>query len=156
MTAETTSPEQREANKRAWEQLQEVLNRGDFGAMDAYFHPEFVYDNPSRPDLTTFEAWKRSPIANYETFAPSRYYVKSMVAEGDEVWAHCRQTGVHSHGNYMGQGPSGKSFDIEWFSIITFKEGKIVRIFSIADVLGKLVQLGVLDRGNLPVDAFGR
>ena len=156
MTIADPGAEQREKNKRSWAALQETLNRGDFDAMDAFFHPDFVYDNPSRPDLRTFEAWKRSPVANYKTFAPSRYYVKAMVAEGDQVWAYCRQTGVHSIGSYMGQPPSGKAFDIEWFSIITFKDGKIIRIFSIADVLGKLVQLGVLDRGNLPVDAFNR
>jgi predicted ester cyclase len=151
-----TTMDQCEQNKRHWVALQDVLNRGDFDAMDAYFHPDFAYDNPSRPDLCSYAAWKKSPIANYQTFAPSRYEVKAMVAEGDQLWAHCRQTGTHTAGPYMGKPPSGKSFDVEWFSIITFQDGKIIRIFSIADVLGKLVQLGVLDRGNLPIDAFER
>jgi hypothetical protein len=84
-----------------WAQPQEVLNRGDFDAMDDFFHPDFEYSNPSRPDLTGYRAWK-------------------------------------------------------WFSIITFRDEKIVKIFSIADVLGKFVQLGILDTTLQPVNAYHR
>jgi len=143
-------------NMRAWGELQEVLNRGDFDSMDRFFHPDFEYSNPSRPDLTGYAAWKQSPISSYRTFQPSHYSVVRMIADGDDVWAHCRQTGTHSDGNYMGLDASGRSFDIEWFSIISFRDGKIVKIFSIADVLGKFVQLGVLDAKLKPTAAYER
>lgn len=47
---------------RTWIALQETLNRGDFKAMDAYFHPDFTYGNPSRPDLGSYQSWKTSPM----------------------------------------------------------------------------------------------
>src|SRR3546814_1057266 len=106
-------------NMHAWKELQAILNKGDFEAMDQFFHPDFEYSNPSRPDLTGYAAWKQSPMASYRTFQPSHYSVVRMAADGDDVWALCRQTGTHSDGQYMGLDASGRSFDIEWFSIIS-------------------------------------
>jgi ketosteroid isomerase-like protein len=145
-----------ERNKARWRDLQAVLNRGDFDAMDAFFHPEFEYENPSRPDLRGYEAWKQSPMANYRLFHPSRYAVKRMVADGDDVWAYCNQTGTHSSGMYMGHSAAGKSFSTDWFSIISFRDGKIVKIVSVADVLGKFVQLGVLSKDLTPIKPYDR
>lgn len=144
------------ANMARWQALQDVLNRGDFDAMDDFFHPDFEYSNPSRPDLTGYAAWKVSPMANYRQFAPSVYSVKRMVADGDDVWALCNQTGTHSVDRYMGIEPSGRSFDIDWFSIISFRDGKITKIVSIADVLGKFIQLGVLNKDLTPISPYGR
>lgn len=151
-----TDESKAQRHMQAWKDLQEVLNRGDFDAMDAFFHPDFEYSNPSRPDLTGYAAWKQSPVASYRTFQPSHYSVVRMTADGDDVWALCRQIGTHSDGQYMGLDASGRTFDIEWFSIISFRDGKIVKIFSIADVLGKFVQLGVLDARLKPTAAYNR
>lgn len=143
---------QQERNKKAWVDLQETLNNGDFEGMDRFFHPDFEYVNPSRPDLTGYEAWKQSPMANYKTFPPCRYSVKDIVAEGDKVWAHCHHYGKHTGGPYMGIAPTGNEVNVEWFSIITFKDEKILRIFSIADVLGMLIQIGAIDKSTLPTN----
>lgn len=145
-----------EANKARWSALQAVLNRGDFDAMDDFFHPDFEYENPSRPDLRGYAAWKQSPMANYRIFKPSHYSVVRMVADGDDVWALCRQTGTHSEGLYMGREASGKSFSIDWFSIISFRDGRITKIVSVADVLGKFMQLGVINRDLTPVNPYDR
>jgi hypothetical protein len=67
---------EQERNIKAWCDLQEVLNRGEFDKMDAYFHTDFVYDN---------------------------------------------------------------------------RDGKIIRITSVADVLLQLIQLGVIDRSAIPI-----
>lgn len=145
-----------ERNMATWRELQATLNRGDFDAMDAFFHPDFEYSNPSRPDLKGYEAWKQSPMANYRIFHPSHYSVKRMVADGDDIWALCNQTGTHSTSLYMGVEPAGRSFDIDWFSIISFRDGRITKIFSVADVLGKFVQLGVLNKDLTPVNPYDR
>lgn len=153
MTDETSTGER---NKARWRALQETLNRGDFDAMDDFFHDDFEYSNPSRPDLKGYAGWKQSPMANYRIFNPSTYSVKRMVADGDDVWALCNQTGTHSNSLYMGIEASGRSFDIDWVSIITFRDGKITKIVSIADVLGKFVQLGVINKDLTPVQPYDR
>lgn len=143
-------------NMVRWRELQATLNRGDFDAMDDFFHPDFEYSNPSRPDLRGYEAWKQSPIANYRIFSPSEYRVNRMIADGDDVWAWCSQSGTHSSSVYMGVEASGNTFDIDWFSIVSFKDGKITKIFSVADVLGKFVQLGVLGQDLRPIQPYDR
>jgi len=153
--AEPQYTEQQKKNMKAWTDLQETLNRGDFGdAMDAFFHPDFTYGNPSRPDLGSYKSWKTSPMELYKRLPPSRYSTKDMVAKGDDVWAYCTHHCVHTGGRYMGIEPTGNTFDVEWFSIVTFKDSKILRIFSIADVLGMFISVGVLDKSLLPTDPY--
>ena len=67
---------------------------------------------------------------------------------------YCHHTGLHTGGNYMGIAPTGNPINVEWFSTVTFKDGKIIRIFSIADVLSMLIQIGVVDPSKLPVDPY--
>jgi|TARA_R110000772_G_scaffold146645_1_gene256822 predicted ester cyclase len=138
-----------------WMNLQDTLNRGDFAAMDAFFHDDFSYGNPSRPDLGSYASWKTSPMELYKRFPPSAYRTKAVAgANDDEVWVYCHHTGKHTGGPYMGKPPEGKEISVEWFSSVSFKGDKIVRIFSIADVLSMLIQIDVVDPAVLPVDPY--
>jgi hypothetical protein len=141
---------------KTWMRLQDTLNRGLFGKeMDDFFHADFTYGNPSRPDLGSYASWKTSPMELYKRVPPSHYRTLAVAGKGeDEIWVHCHHTGKHTGGTYMGRKPEGNEFAIEWFSTVTFKDGKIIRIFSIADVLTLMIQLGVLDKKYLPIDPY--
>lgn len=54
----------------------------------------------------------------------------------------------------MGVAPKGQEVNVQWFSIVTFKADRILRIFSIADVLGMLISVGVIDPAKMPVDPY--
>jgi ketosteroid isomerase-like protein len=143
------------ANIRAWMDLQDVLNEGDFGErMDAFFHPDMTYGNPSRPDLGGYATWKTSPEQMYARFKAFQWVRSATGLGDDQIWTHNRQVGQHTGGRYMGVEPTGHDITVEWFSVVTFQDGKIIRIFSIADVLGMLMQVGVLPRTALPVDPY--
>ncbi|MCF1592594.1 ester cyclase [Streptomyces muensis] len=143
-------------NLQSWIDLQEVLNAGEFDEkMDAFFHPDMTYGNPSRPDLGSYREWKESPRQLYRVFPPSRYRVVDAVGKGDdEIWVYCEHMGEHVGGRYMGVEPTGNPIKVEWFSVVTFKDGLIYRIFSIADVLTMLIQVGVVEPSALPVDPY--
>jgi hypothetical protein len=143
-------------NVETWMRLQTTLNQGKFGSeMDAFFHPDFTYGNPSRPDLGSYASWKTSPMELFKRLPPSHYRTLDAVGKGDDqIWVHCHHIGRHTGGNYMGKPATGNEFQIEWFSVVGFLEGRIIRIFSIADVLSMLIQLGVLERSALPVDPY--
>jgi hypothetical protein len=129
---------------RTWIALQETLNRGDFDAMDGFFDPDFTYGNPNRPDLGT-----------YKRFPPSAYRTISATARSDdEIWVYCHHYGKQTGGNYMGVPPKGQEINVQWFSTITFKGDRILRIFSIADVLGMMIAVGVIDPSKMPVDPY--
>ncbi len=138
-----------------WMKLQETLNKGDFVAMDSFFDTDFTYGNPSRPDLGSYASWKPSPVALYKTFPPSLYRTLSVTGRGDdEIWVYCHHAGKQTGGNYMGIEPRGQEINVQWFSIVTFKGEKILRILSIADVLGMFISVGVIDPKLLPVDPY--
>lgn len=143
--------------KRAlhWMGLQATLNKGDFVGMDAFFDPEMTYGNPSRPDLGTYKQWKTSPVALFKTFPPCLYRTLSVTARSDdEIWVYCEHVGKQTGGNYMGVAPKGQEIHVEWFSIVTFRNDKILRIFSIADVFGMFIQVGAIDPKMMPVDPY--
>jgi SnoaL-like polyketide cyclase len=146
---------QQETNLRFWLDLQQTLNDGDFVKMDTFFHPDFTYGNPSRPDLGSYESWKTSPVELYKRFPPSRYVTLAAAASTDDrLWVHCHHHGYLTGGNYMGQEPKGQEINVEWFSTVDFKDGNIFRIFSIADVLGMLISVGAIDPSVMPVDPY--
>ncbi|MDB6060739.1 MAG: hypothetical protein JWM78_842 [Verrucomicrobiaceae bacterium] len=141
---------------RAWIALQETLNRGEFDErMDNFFDPNFTYGNPSRPDLGSYASWKTSPATLYKVFPPSAYRTLAVTARGDdEIWVYCHHHGKQTGGRYMGVEPQGQEINVEWFSIVTFNGEKILRIFSIADVLGMFISVGAIDKSKLPVDPY--
>jgi hypothetical protein len=54
----------------------------------------------------------------------------------------------------MGVPPKGQEINVQWFSIVNFRGSKILCIFSIADVLGMFISVGVIDPKMLPVDPY--
>ena len=72
----------------------------------------------------------------------------------DEIWVYCHHHGKQTGGRYMGQEPRGQEINVEWFSTVHFKDDKIIRIFSIADVLGMFISVGAIDPKMLPTDPY--
>jgi predicted ester cyclase len=138
-----------------WTDLQETLNRGEFDQrMDKFFHPDFRYSNPNRADLGTYQQWKTSPVALYKTFYPAAYKTIDAIAKGDnEIWIYATHYCKHVGGPYMGVQSTGNEFQVNWFSILKFKDDKIVSLFSISDVLGMLLDIGV-DPVRQPIDPY--
>ncbi|WP_336971311.1 ester cyclase [Sphingobium aromaticiconvertens] len=150
----TLLTDQQKKMVKHWTDLQEVLNAGDFEGMDRFFHPDFRYGNPNRPDLGTYDQWKTSPVALYKTFYPAAYKTIDAVGKGeDEIWIYATHYCKHVGGPYMGVQPTGNEFQVNWFSIVKFQDDKIVNIFSISDVLTMLKDIGVVDVPQ-PVDPY--
>lgn len=138
-----------------WMDLHEALNRGDWEGMDEFFNTDTMrYDNPNRPDLGTYQAWKTSPQGLYRTFPPSVYRTLKAWGSGeDEICVLCHHHGKHTGGPYMGVQPTGNELNVVWFSWLKFRNGKIDHIYSISDVLTMLKDLEVI-KVPQPVDPY--
>jgi predicted ester cyclase len=129
-----------------WMDMHEVLNRGDWDTMDSFFHPDMTYSNPNRPDLGPYKQWKTSPQGLYKTFPPSVYRTLKAWGRGDdEICVLCHHHGKQTGGPYMGVPPKGQEINVYWFSWLKFKDDKIIHIYSIADVLTMLINVGAID-----------
>ena len=133
----------------------QAFNVGDFVKMDDFFHPDMTYSNPNRLDLGPYKQWKTSPVALYKTFPPSVYRVLEVYGRGDDkICVFCNHQGEQTGGPYMGVPPVGQKISVHWFSVLTFKDDKIVHIYSISDVLTMLIDIGVIDKDRQPVDPY--
>lgn len=133
----------------------QAFNVGDFVKMDEFFHPDMTYSNPNRLDLGPYKQWKTSPVALYKTFPPSLYRVLEVYGRGeDKICVFCNHQGIQTGGPYMGVPPRGQKINVHWFSVLTFKDDKIIHIYSISDVLTMLIDIGVIEPNKQPVDPY--
>ena len=133
----------------------QAFNVGNFVKMDEFFHPEMTYSNPNRSDLGPYRQWKTSPVALYKTFPPSLYRVLEVYGRGeDKICVFCNHQGIQTGGPYMGVPPHGQEINVHWFSVLTFKDDKIIHIYSISDVLTMLIGIGVIDPDKQPIDPY--
>jgi steroid delta-isomerase-like uncharacterized protein len=67
-----------------------------------------------------------------------------VLAEGDMVAMRWTATGTH-HGEFNGIEPTGEEFTVSDMGMYRVEKGKITEVWIAADVLGLLVQLGVVE-----------
>ena len=138
-----------------WMDLHETINGGDWDGMDKFFDTQkMTYANPNRPDLGSYKQWKSSPQGLYKTQFACLYRKDKAWGRGDdEICVLCHHHGKQTGGPYMGVQPKGQQINVWWFSWLKFENDKIVHIYSISDVLGMLMDIGVIDYKQ-PVDPY--
>jgi predicted ester cyclase len=77
--------------------------------------------------------------------------VEAMTVDGDTVWCRNKARGVNT-GSVMGFAPTGASFEIAVLDVVRFQDGLMVEHWGVADQLGMLIQLGLIQRPARPVE----
>jgi len=132
------------ANKGVYARMvEEVVNRGNFDVVDELFHPEYV-DHAAPPNSPPGLAGVRAIFQMFRTGFPDvKFTIDQLVGEGNYV-----ATLVHGEGTQTGQflqfPPSGKH--AIWRSVGFFRveNGKIREHWGIPDLLGLLIQIGII------------
>lgn len=119
-----------------------VFNRGETEAIDRYFDSSLVDHAPWPSQPPTVAGFKAGLSALRSSFPDLRVEVMRTVAEGDLVVGHLRMSGTHL-GEFMGAGPSGKTFDIEAIDIVRMRDGRIAEHWGVIDEAGMARQLGL-------------
>jgi len=135
---------QGEANKAVYRRMvDEVVNKGDFDVVEELFDPAYV-DHLAPPGMPGgLEGVKAIFGAFRAGFPDVVFTIDDMVSQGDIV-----ATLVHGEGTQTGQfmniPPTGKH--AKWRSVGFFRvhDGKIVEHWGIPDMLGLLIQLGII------------
>jgi steroid delta-isomerase-like uncharacterized protein len=78
----------------------------------------------------------------FGAFSDLRYTIEDMVAEGDTVMARLVMAGTHD-GEYDGQPPTGRKFQVEEVDGFIVRDGRIVSYRIVWDELGFRRQLGL-------------
>jgi steroid delta-isomerase-like uncharacterized protein len=128
-----------ESNKQVVLEYVAAFNRGDMAALEKLFTPDaLVYGVLGWGGLDqVIPIWREIRAA----FA-IELRVAAMCAEGDTVAVRYDERGT-SVGEFRGQAPTGKSFEVvamEWFII---KDGKIHRRWGARDNAAQFRQMGL-------------
>jgi steroid delta-isomerase-like uncharacterized protein len=125
--------------------IEEAWDRGDLGALDQYFAPDFM-QHAAVPGMPPgLEGAKMAHQGAIQAFPDRRVTIQELVEEGDTVVVRCRMTGTNQGGlPWFGVPANGNKVDIEWISIYRLDEGRVVEHRAFMDLLGLMQQLGAL------------
>jgi predicted ester cyclase len=133
-----------EANKDVYRRMvEEVVNQGNFDVVDELFHPDYV-DHAAPPGSPPGLEGVKGVFRMFRGGFPEvKFTIDQMIGEGNYV-----ATLVHGEGTQTGQfiefPPSGKH--AVWRSVGFFRveDGLIREHWGIPDLLGLLIQIGVI------------
>ncbi len=139
------STETNKANvRRAFE---EVLNQGKVAVLDELLAPNFIYHEPTRPDVRTLEDYKRYVTEIRSAFPDIHATIEDMIAEGEQVVVRYLWRGTNTGDIVtptMRFPATGKQVIVTAIMIGRAVEGKAVEIWLQADSLGLFQQLGLI------------
>jgi predicted ester cyclase len=122
-----------EANKAIVRRLvDEVLNGGRLDVIDELYAPRLA--PAARRWIAPFRA----------SFPDVHMEVVDLIAEDDQVVGRFTCSATHL-GEWLGHAPTGRRFElIDEVSIFRFRNGRIIRVWSLEDTLERLKQLGLI------------
>ena len=125
--------------------LDQVYNNARPEVIDELLADDYV-DHSAPPGQAPGAAGTRQVYDMYRTAFPDlRVEIHDLVAEDDLVVVPATFAGT-SRGPLMGAPPTGKSVQIASMVIIRIRDGRFVERWEQADLLGLMLQLGVVSQ----------
>ena len=134
----------KEDNVAAFRKLIDVgFTHGDLSVVEELVSAESIENQRgNRPGI---EGTKATIATLHRWFSDFDLTIVRLTADENTVWSLNRARGVNT-GSIMGFPPTGKSIEIDVVDIARFEDGKIVEHWGVADQLGMLMQLGLMQR----------
>ena len=128
--------------RRVWD---EMTNQRKLDLVDELFADDYVVhvNVPGMEVIRGRDAFKQALPALYTAFPDLHETIEDMVAEGDKVVVRTSWTGTHQ-GEWMGVAPTGKKVAVTAIAINLFVNGKMVEGWREDNLLGLMIQLGVI------------
>jgi predicted ester cyclase len=134
----------KESNVAAFRKLIDVgFTHGDLSVVEELVSAGSIENQRgNRPGI---EGTKDTIVTLHRWFSDFDLTIVRLTADEDTVWSLNRARGVNT-GSVMGFPPTGKSIEIDVLDVARFEDGKIVEHWGVADQLGMLMQLGLMQR----------
>ena len=140
MAAASATKENKEIVRRFAE---EFVNGGNDDTAEEFLADDVV-DSTPLGETTGRDAVVETMAEVRTAFPDFAVTLDEIVAEGDTVAVRMTQRGTHE-GVFMGNEPTGNSFEIEAMGFLRLEGGKIAERRARVDVLGMVRQLGLTE-----------
>jgi steroid delta-isomerase-like uncharacterized protein len=140
-----------ESNKAIVSRLYaEVMGKGDMAVADAVLAEGYVDHRLPFPDLPPNRKGLKETVSRVRAAFPDiQPIIQDMVAGGDKVAVRVTAAGTHQN-TFNGIPPTGKRMSWQEVHIFRIADGKIVEHWGEFDMLGIMVQLGVVQLPGNP------
>lgn len=122
--------------------VMERLDQRDLNGLLANAAPDARWHGYA-PVVLDNDGYRQAISEILDGFPDSRFPVHSVVAEGNMVAVRHSLQGTHT-GTFQGIPPTGKAVSIDGIVLLRVEDGKLAETWLNADILGLLVQLGVM------------
>jgi steroid delta-isomerase-like uncharacterized protein len=135
-----------EDNKATVRRFTEESNQGNVAALDELCAPNWVYHDPSFPDVRTLADYKRFLTETRSAFPDFHVTIEDVIAEGDKVVMRSIWRGTNSGDivTPMHIPATGKQVTVTGITVVRFAGGKGVEVWNQQDSLGVFQQLGLI------------
>lgn len=120
-----------------------VIGTHNPGLLDDLLSADFVshhFPAPGNNNKETFKGGMQGLFAGFPDIKVTRVEQHEM---GDKVYTYAFWEATHT-GNFMGIPPTGKKVHVEYMDIWRAKDGKICENWVVMDIMGLMIQLGVV------------
>jgi steroid delta-isomerase-like uncharacterized protein len=126
--------------------IEEGWNQGNVALFDELTGPNWIYHDPSFPNVRTLEDYKRWTTETRSAFPDMFSTIEDMIAEGDQVVVRATVRGTNTGDivTPMHIPATGKQVTVSGMTIVRFAGGKGVEVWNQTDTLGIFQQLGLI------------
>lgn len=117
-------------------------SKGNLAAANELLSPKFSLHTPL-PSAPGVQGIDDIITTCRMAFEHLNVIVEDMIAEGDKVAARFTAHGIHK-GSFMNLPPTGRPITMTGIEIFRIEDGKIVELWAEANLLGLMVQLGII------------
>jgi steroid delta-isomerase-like uncharacterized protein len=126
--------------------VQRALEGWNAGNLDQYLE---LYHESIKLHGYTPEPMSKAEVRGFyqmvqDSFDGPQLAFHEVFSNDDRLVIRFTMTGTH-RGDFMGIPPTGRDVAVDGITILHFRDGKCVERWSIADMLGWLVQLGAVE-----------
>ena len=133
-----------EENKALVRRFYEEIDKGNLEAMDELVGEDYLDHNPPPfPGLASGREGLKQAFKIFWEATPGNHHIEEQIAEGDKVVTRLTSYGKHE-GDLPGAPRTGNDLKMTSITIHRIANGRLVEKWAEKDVLGFLIQIGVM------------
>lgn len=138
-----------EDNKALVRRFYEEIDKGNIEAMDELVAEDYIDHNPPPfPGLPPGREGLKRAFKLFWDATPGYHHIEEQIAEGDKVVTRMTSFGKHV-GDLPGAPRTGNDMKMTSITIHRIADGRLVEKWAEKDVLGMLIQIGVMSPPGL-------